>query len=173
MPRNTLHCSENPSCNCLEVLCCMNTPTNNSSQLPWILHPQLFECFTKVFEILFDLLKILSNLLLLKFLRACIMVKSHKLSNLIGILCHYHFELVDSICCRCSQSPVKTSIRPFDSDVTPDMSLFSANQTLIDCRDMFFCNLLIFWSEPLLLVPPDLVIIIPSYLSFEIIQMSL
>ena len=31
-------------------------------------------CFTKVFEILFDLPKILSSLLLLKFLLACIMV---------------------------------------------------------------------------------------------------
>ena len=34
-------------------------------------HPQLFMCFTMVFEILFDLPKILSNLLLLKFF-ACL-----------------------------------------------------------------------------------------------------
>ena len=37
-------------------------------------HPQLFMCFTKFFEIIFDIPKILSSLLLLKFLLACIMV---------------------------------------------------------------------------------------------------
>ena len=37
-------------------------------------HPQIFMQFTKFFEIPFGLPKILSNLLLLKFLLACIMV---------------------------------------------------------------------------------------------------
>ena len=69
-------------------------------------HPQLFVWFSKFFEILSDLPKILSNLLLLKFLFACIMVNSIFQVIFIDILCHYPFESVDSICCGCSQSSV-------------------------------------------------------------------
>ena len=49
-------------------------------------HPQLFMSFTKVFKILFDLLKILWSLLLLKFLLACIMVNPISLVVLLTFL---------------------------------------------------------------------------------------
>ena len=56
---------------CLAVPCHLNTPMDNSRTYRVSAHPQLFICFTMVFEILFDLPKILSNLLLLKFF-ACL-----------------------------------------------------------------------------------------------------
>ena len=44
---------------CLAVLCHLNTPTVNYCNYRVSAHPQLFMSFTKVFKILFDLLKIL------------------------------------------------------------------------------------------------------------------
>ena len=151
MPQNTLRCPENPFYNCLEVLCHMNTPTNNSSQLPKILHPQLFECFTKIFEILFDLPKILSSLLLLKFLLACIMVKSHKYSNLIGILCHYHLSLLIQYVADARNPQSDHRIHPSVLDVIwPRVVSRPIKLPLIVSLRLF--NLLIFWSERLLLI---------------------
>ena len=67
---------------------------------------KLFMCFTKVFEIPFDLPKILSILLLLKFLLACIVVNPISLVILLASFVKYHFESIDSICCECSQSSI-------------------------------------------------------------------
>ena len=67
---------------------------------------KLFMCFTKVFEIPFDLPKILSILLLLEFLLACIMVNPISLAILLASFVKYHFESIDSICCECSQSSI-------------------------------------------------------------------
>ena len=69
-------------------------------------HSQLFMCFAKDFEIPFDLPKILSILLLLKFLLACIMVNPLSLVILLASFVKYHFESIDSICCECSQSSI-------------------------------------------------------------------
>ena len=49
-------------------------------------HPQIFMQFTKFFEIPFGLPKILSNLLLLKFLLACIMVNPISIEILLTFL---------------------------------------------------------------------------------------
>ena len=71
---------------CLAVLCHLNTPTDNSRTYRVSAHPQLFMCFTKVFKIIFDLLKILWSLWLLKFLLACIMVNPISLVVLMTFL---------------------------------------------------------------------------------------
>ena len=59
---------------CLAVLCHLNTPTDNSRTYRVSAHSQLFICFAKDFKISFDLPKIPSSLLLLKFSLAWIMV---------------------------------------------------------------------------------------------------
>lgn len=59
---------------CHAVLCYMNTPMDNFSHLPSIDSSPVDPCMSPIFEIPFDLLKILSSLLLLKFLLAYIMV---------------------------------------------------------------------------------------------------
>ena len=70
-------------------------------------HPLLFMWFTIYFEMISDLSKILCSLLLLRFLLpACIMVNSICLAVFIDVLCHYHFESLDSICCKYSQSSI-------------------------------------------------------------------
>ena len=55
---------------CLAVLCQMNTPTDNFSHLPCIHSSPVDSCMSPIFEIPFDLPKILRSLLLLKFLLA-------------------------------------------------------------------------------------------------------
>ena len=59
---------------CRAVPCHLNTPTVNSRTYRVSAHPQLFMCYTKVFEIPPDIPKILSNLLLWNFLFAFIMI---------------------------------------------------------------------------------------------------
>ena len=58
----------------LQFIIHIYTPTDNSRTYRVSAHSQLFRCFAKEFKIPFGLPKILSNLLLLKFLLACIMV---------------------------------------------------------------------------------------------------
>ena len=48
--------------------CHLNTPKNNLSHFRVSAHPQLFRCFTKVFEILFNPPKILSSFIALQIL---------------------------------------------------------------------------------------------------------
>lgn len=135
MLHNTLRCFKDPLC----LLCC-------SSFYAWIrawiiphnyrgfVHPQLFMYFTKVVEIPFDLPKILSSLLLLKFLFACIMVNPIFLAISVDIPCHYHSSpLIQYVANACNPQS-DPSIHPPGSDVTPNMNLFLSNQTLIDCR---------------------------------------
>ena len=70
----------------LAIPCHLNTPMDNSRTCRVSAHPQLFMCFTKVFEIIFDLPKILWGLWLLKFLLACIMVNPISLVVLMTFL---------------------------------------------------------------------------------------
>ena len=53
---------------CLAVPCHLNTPTDNTRTYRVSAHPQLFRCFTKVFEILFNPPKILSSFIALQIL---------------------------------------------------------------------------------------------------------
>ena len=53
---------------CLAVLCHLNTPKNNFSHFRVSAHSQLFRCFTKVFEILFNHPKIPSSFIALQIL---------------------------------------------------------------------------------------------------------
>ena len=91
---------------CLAVLCHLNIPTDNSRSYRVSAHPQLFMCFTKFFEILSDLSRILISLWLLKCLSACILVNSKWLAIFMDVLCLYHPGSLDSICCECSQSSI-------------------------------------------------------------------
>ena len=97
-------------------------------------HPQLFMCFIKFFEILFDLTKILNMLLLLKFLLACIMVNPISLVILLAPFVTIILSTLIRYVCECSQS--SNRILPFSSDVTPDMSWFLANQFVVDCMPL-------------------------------------
>jgi hypothetical protein len=100
---------------------------------------------------LFDLPKILCSLLLLKFLPACIMVNSILLVVFGGTPWLCHFEPNDSMCAHARDHQVILLDYFSDSDVLPDMSWFSAIQTIIDCATKSF-NLSIldqsvcFWS---------------------------
>ena len=66
--------------------------------------PQLFMCYTKVFEIPFDLPTILSSLLLLKFLLACIMVNPISLVILLASLVIIILSLLTQYVCEYTES---------------------------------------------------------------------
>ena len=89
---------------CLAVLCHLNTPKNNFSHLPSIRSSQLFRCFTKVFEILFNPPKILWSLWLLKFLLACIMDNPISLVVILTFLLITILSLLTQYVCEYTQS---------------------------------------------------------------------
>ena len=62
--------------------------------------PQLFMCFTMVFEILFDPPKILSSLLLCNTCLLALWMLSICLAIFVSILRHRHFDPIDSACVR-------------------------------------------------------------------------
>ena len=90
-------------------------------------------CFAKDFEIPFDLSKILSSLLLLKFLLACIMVNPISLvillASLVFIILSPLIQYVEDACFPQS-NPI---IHPSGLDVILNMSWFSTNQIAVDC----------------------------------------
>jgi len=91
-------------------------------------HPQLIMCFTKLFEMLSDLSRILYSLWLLKFLSACIMVNSKCLALFIDILCTIILRPLiqyDAVVRNC-QSQLE-SILPAQTSFL-NMSWFSTNQ---------------------------------------------
>ena len=114
-------------------------------------HPQLFMCFPNYFGILSDLPIILSNHCSANTCLLALWILSICLTKFSSILCHRLFEHLIRYVCVCLQSSITTRILPFGSDVTPDMSWCSANQTLIECRSMSI-QLTCPWSEPLLLI---------------------
>ena len=82
---------------CLAVLCHIKYPYGKFLALTENLLIPSCSCVSqKVFEIPFGLPKILSSLLLLKFLPACIMVNSICLAIFLKILCDSHFDPIDS-----------------------------------------------------------------------------
>ena len=91
-------------------------------------HPQLFMCFTKVFEIPFDLPKILSILLLLKFLLACIMVNPISLVILLASLVIIILSPLIRFVANARNPQTEPRIHHSDSDVILNMSWISTNQ---------------------------------------------
>ena len=89
--------------------------------------------FTKVFEMPFDLPKIPSSLLLLKFLLACIMVNPISLVILLTSLVLMIFSpLIQYV----EDAPIPQSnprIHPFGSGVILNMSWISTNQIVVVC----------------------------------------
>jgi hypothetical protein len=128
-------------------------------------------CLTKSFEMPFNFPKILFSLLPLEFLPACIMVNTICLVVFVGTPWLCHFEPNDSMCAHARDHQVILLNYFSDSDVLPDMSWFSAIQTVIDCPTKSF-NLSIldqsvcFWSF-------DLKIIIPLYFKHQTIRVIL
>ena len=93
---------------CLAVLYHMNTPTDNSSHLSSIHSSTVDSYISQKSSKCHSIFRKSSGaFLLLKFLLTCIMINL-KSRNLIGISCHYHFQSVDSICCECSQSSIRS-----------------------------------------------------------------
>ena len=130
--------------------------------------PQLFLCYTKVFEIPFDIPKILSNLLVWNFLFAFIMINPISIVIILASFVTIIFETVDSICCECSQSSVESWDYLSGSDVMLNMSWFSTKLSVVDCAfGIFNWSILdqnvCFWSFVL-------EIIIPLHLSFELFR---
>ena len=93
---------------CLAVLCHMNTPSNKSPHLSSIRSSPVDSSISQKCSRYHSIFRKSSGaFLLLKFLLTCIMINLNS-RNLIGISCHYHFESVDSICCECSQSSIRS-----------------------------------------------------------------
>ena len=116
-------------------------------------HPQLFRCFAKFFEMPFDLPKSSVAYCSWSSLPACIMVTSICQAIFIKILCDRHSDPVDSTCVW-----VHTIISYSLKIILPARMSF---WTWAGCRPiklppfvpLSLFNLLIFWSEHLLLIP--------------------
>lgn len=121
---------------CLAVICHMNTHTDNSSHLPSIRSTPVVRMFHKAFEIRFNLPKNLSNLLLWNFLLAFIMINPISLVILLASFVIINlvnwFNMLRMLAIL---NQTLEFVLPA-SDVTPDMSWLSVNQTLIGCRSM-------------------------------------
>ena len=90
-------------------------------------------CFTKVFEIMFDLPKILSSLLLLKFLLACIMVNPISILILLAAFVTIILSPLIRYVANARNPQSGPRIHPSGSDVILDRSWFLTNQIAVDC----------------------------------------
>ena len=119
---------------CLAVLCHMNNPRIIPRTYRVSAHPQLFRCFTKVFEILFNPPKILSSFIALQIL-VCLhygcfpYVWQYSLVSLDTVILILLIQHV----CECTQSSVDPYKLSFWLRRLSNMSWFSANQIAIDC----------------------------------------
>ena len=89
--------------------------------------------FTEDFEILFDLPKILSSLLLLKFLLACIMIN---LISLVILLASFAIIILNPLIqfvVNARNPQPDPRIHPSGSYAILNISWISTNQTAIDC----------------------------------------
>ena len=90
---------------CLAVPYYMNTPFKSILALiEYPLIPQLFMCYTKVFELPPDIPKILSNLLLWNFLFAFIMINPISIEILLTFLVIIILSLLTQYVCEYTQS---------------------------------------------------------------------
>ena len=117
MPWTALLCSENP----LSLLPCSSLSPEYAYKLI-LTHTKdsFLPCCLCVFEILFDLSKILNSLLFMEFLHTCIPVNSIGLAIYFKNLCDCHSDPFDSTCVwmhtiiSCSLEfilPIQTSFR--------------------------------------------------------------
>jgi len=111
--------------NCLAVLCYMNTTTDNFSHLPGIHSSPVVSCMSPILEISFDLPKILSILLLLKFLIACIMVSPISLVILLTPIVIVILSPLIRFVANARNPQTDPRIHPSGSDVVLIMSWFS------------------------------------------------
>ena len=99
-------------------------------------HPQLFMCFTKVFEIPFDLLKILSNLLLWNFLFAFIMINPISLVILLAsIVIIFWVRWFNMLWMLAILNQILEFILPAQTPFL-NMSWVSTNQVAVDCNPL-------------------------------------
>ena len=110
---------------CLAVLCYMNTPTDNFSHLQSIHSSPVDSCMSPILEIPFDLPKILSILLLLKFLIACIMVNPISLVILLTSIVIVILSPLIRFVANAWNPQTDRRIHPSGSDVILIMSWFS------------------------------------------------
>ena len=89
--------------------------------------------FTKVFKIPFDLLKILSSLLLLKFLLAYIMVNPISLVILLASFVTIILSHLIRYVANARNHQLFPENYPFGSDVILNMSWISTNQVVVEC----------------------------------------
>ena len=137
---------------CLAVPCRLNTPTDNFSHLPSIHSSPVDACMSQILEIPFDLPKILSILLLLKFLITCIMVNPISLeillTSIVIIIWVRWFDLLRMLAIL---KQILEFLLPAQTSFL-NMSWFLANQIAIDLTPK--SSWLIHpWSELLLLIP--------------------
>ena len=114
-----------PCAYCLAVLCHMNTPSNKFSHLSSIHSSQVDSCMSPILEIPFDLPKILSILLLLKFLIACIMVNPISLVILLTSIVIVILSLLFRFVANARNPQTDPRIHPSGSDVVLIMNWFS------------------------------------------------
>ena len=118
---------------CLAVLCHLNTLRIILALIEYPLIPQLFMCFTKVFEIPFVLLKILDILMLLKFLLACIMVNPISPIILLASLDISILSPLMQYVANARNPQSEPRIHPSGSDVIWNVNWLSTNQIAVDC----------------------------------------
>ena len=90
-------------------------------------------CFAKVFEILFYLPKILSSLLLLKFLLTSIMINPISLEILLAPFVIIFLSPLIQYVANARNPQSDPRIHPSGSDIIFNMSWISTNQIVIDC----------------------------------------
>ena len=169
-PKFSLMFRESFCAYCLAVPCRLNTPTDNFSHLPSIHSSPVDACMSRILEIPFDLPKILSILLLLKFLITCIMVNPISLvillTSIVIIIWVRWFDLLRMLAIL---KQILEFLLPAQTSFL-NMSWFSTNQ-LPSVVPLSLLNLSIlgqsvcFWSFVL-------EIIIPLLSKHQIIQLS-
>ena len=136
----------------LQFIIHIYTPTDNSRTYRVSAHSQLFRCFAKDFKISFDLPKIPSSLLLLKFSLAWIMVNPISflilLASLVFIILSPLIQYVEDA--RIPQSNPR--LHPSGSYVIWIWDGSWPINALIVCASKSI-ELIHFWSERLLLIP--------------------
>ena len=152
----------------LQLLFHMNTSKDNSSHLSRICS---FLVDQVIHKILWNTIRSSDNplqLLLCKYLSACIMVTSICLAILISILCHHNFKHLVKFVCECSRSSVLFKILPL---VQTSLQTWAGVRQIKPWLIVDLClfNLLVF-DQSLYFWSPDLETIIPLHLSFELVS---
>ena len=137
IPRSFLYYSENTLCLLPSSSLPHEYPLRIIPRTYWVfVHPQLFVCFIKYSEIPFDLLKILSNLLLWNFLFASIMINPISLvillASIVIIIWVRWFNMLRMLAIL---NQILEFILPAQTPFL-NMSWVSTNQVAIDCNPL-------------------------------------